>query len=320
MITRREFITRMSVGFCGLAFNLSCSQHAAPRQVRFGVITDVHQDLQSDAAKRLQSFVDAAKEWEPDFIVQLGDLSHGEGLDTIRKVWEQFPGKRYSVMGNHDTDHSTKEAVVAALGMPARHYSYDLGGVHFVALDLNYMREEGQFLDFEMGNYFRAKSDDRDLISPEELEWLKADLAKTDKPTIILSHQGLDDLWGTGGCPNRKEVRELFRKVNEQNKQKVIACFCGHHHVDSYSEIEGVHYFQINSASYFWAEGANQYSNGNMVEYKDPLYAFVTVDLDSNQIKIEGVNSEFLPPAPKPDDFQHADKVYPYVSNRTIDI
>lgn len=318
MTTRREFITKVSAGFCCLALNMSCKKDSGTRRVRFGVVTDVHQDLQVDAAKRLQAFIDAAKEWDPDFIVQLGDLSHGEGLETIRDIWEQFPGKRYSVLGNHDTDHSTKEIVVNALGMPACHYSYDFGGIHFVALDLNYMREEEQFLDFEKGNYFKAKSEDRDLISPQELEWLEADLEKTDKPTVIFSHQGLDDLYGKGGCPNRKDVRKLFHKVNEKNGQKVIACFCGHHHVDAYSEIEGVHYFQINSASYFWTDDAKQYSNGHMIEYKDALYAFVTLDLDTKQITIEGVKSEFLPPAPEADDFKNADTVYPYISNRTI--
>jgi hypothetical protein len=57
-----------------------------------------------------------------------------------------------------------------------------------------------------------------------------------------------------------------------------------------------------------------------MVEYKDALFAFVTLDLDSGQIKIEGVESEFLPPAPIPVDFNGADKVYPYISDRIIDI
>ena len=122
-------------------------------------------------------------------------------------------------------DHTPKEAMVKALGMPGKYYSYDFGGIHFVVLDLNYMREDGQFFDFDHGNYFRAKwGVDRDLISPEELEWLKTDLAKTDKPTVIFSHQGLDDV-AKGYCPNREEVRALFRKINDKNAQKVIACF-----------------------------------------------------------------------------------------------
>lgn len=320
MTTRREFITKMSVGFCCLALNVSCKKEQGARKVRLGIVTDVHQDLQTDATKRLQVFIDAAKEWNPDFIVQLGDLSHGKGLDTIRKVWEQFPGKRYSVLGNHDMDHTDKNIVVKALGMPAKYYAYDYGGIHFVVLDLNYMRENGQFFDFDHGNYFRAKGRvNRDLISPEELEWLKADLAKTDKPTVIFSHQGLDEVDG-GSCPNREDVRAILREVNKEEAQKVIACFCGHSHVDAYSEIESVHYFQLNSASFYWTDAADRYSNGHMIEYKDALYAFVTIDLDSNQISIEGVKSEFLPPAPHLDDFEGADKVFPYISDRIVNI
>lgn len=87
-----------------------------------------------------------------------------------------------------------------------------------------------------------------------------------------------------------------------------------------YSDYPGAFYFQINSASYYWTDDADHYSNGHMIEYKDALYAFVTIDLDSNQITVEGVKSEFLPPAPKPEDFKDADKVYPYISDRVINI
>ncbi len=314
----------MSVAFSCLALNSlpGEAQKKKPARgvVRFGVISDVHQDLMPDADRRLHSFIDAAGKWKPDFIVQLGDLSHGENPDVINTVWKRFPGKRYSVMGNHDTDHSTKEIVMRELDMPARYYSYDAGGVHFVALDLNYMRKEGEYLDFEKGNYYKAKTEDRDLISPEELEWLRNDLAQTNKPTVIFSHQGLDEVWLGKGCPNRAEVRQVINEANQRDGQKVIACFCGHHHVDAYQEIDGVHYFQINSAAYFWADHANHYSKGHMIEYKDALYAFVTLDLDAGQIRIEGTKSEFLPPAPKPVDFTGADKVFPYVSDRSIKI
>ncbi len=324
MGNRREFITKVSVGFCCLALNnISClgrNQKSEKRVVRFGIVSDVHQDLQHDAVGRLRSFIDAARQWNPDFIIQLGDLSHGKGLDVINDVWKQFPGKRYSVMGNHDTDHSTKDIVTRQLNMPARYYSFDSGDVHFVTLDLNYMRKDGVYVDFEKGNYYKAEMEDRDLISPEELEWLKKDLFEADKPVVIFSHQGLDEVWLGKGCPNRIEVRNVINEVNKRENGKVIACFCGHHHVDAYQKIDGVHYFQINSASYFWSDKVGHYSNGHMVEYKDALFAFVTLDLDSGQIKMEGVKSEFLPPAPVSTDFDGADKVYPYISDRIIDI
>lgn len=319
MTTRREFIVRLSAGLCALALNGACKGGTASRRVRFGIISDVHQDLQPDAIRRLQAFVKAAQKQELDFIIQLGDLSHGDGLDKIKAVWEQYPGKRYSVLGNHDMDHATKAIVTEALNMPGNYYSFDLAGVHFVILDLNHVRKDGKLLDYDHGNYFTA-AEDRDLISPEELEWLKADLAATDKPTVFFSHQGLDELWGRGGgCPNRKDVRALIQEAN-LNGQKVFACFCGHNHVDAYEAIDGVHYFEINSASYFWTDTSDKYSNGHMIEYKDALFAFVTLDFDAREIKIEGTRSEFLPPAPQPGDFLNADKVYPYILDRHVQI
>ncbi len=319
-MNRRTFITGLSAGIGCLALHISCKKEAGAKKLSFGIISDVHQDLQADAVRRLQTFIDEANKRKPDFIVQLGDLSHGEGLHTIKAVWEQFSGKKYSVMGNHDTDHATKEQVVQGLNMPSKYYSYDLGGVHFVVLDLNYFLKEGQYIDNDHGNYFQATMGvDRDLISPEELEWLRKDLASTQKPTIVFSHQALNDTWQGNACPNRKEVRAIFREAN-QDKPKVIACFCGHHHVDEYQEIEGVHYIHINSAAYFWAEASDKYSNGHMIEYKDSLYAFVTLDFDKGQLLVEGTKSEFLPPAPQPADFEGADKVYPYISNRTLKI
>ena len=171
-------------------------------------------------------------------------------------------------------------------------------------------------MDYDHGNYY-VERENRDLITPEEVDWLRADLAATDKPTVLFSHQGLDDIWSGNSCPNREEVRAVIREAN-RDRQKVIACFCGHHHVDAYSEIEGVHYFQINSAAYYWCDYANHYSSGNMIEYKDALYAFVTVDLANGSIQVEGVKSEFLPPAPQPGDFPNVDKVHPYVSDRQV--
>lgn len=317
---RRTFIKGLSAGIGCLALQISCQTEKSMKPVRFGIISDVHQDLQADAVRRLQAFIDTANKQQPDFIIQLGDLSHGEGVNTMKAVWEQFPGRRYSVMGNHDTDHATKEQIMQSLNMPSKYYSYDLHGIHFIVLDLNYFLKEGQYVDNEHGNYFQATMGiDRDLISPDELEWLRKDLTATDKPTIVFSHQALNDTWQGNACPNRKEVRKLFQEVN-RDKPKVIACFCGHHHVDEYQEIEGVHYIHINSASYFWTDASDKYSNGHMIEYKDPLYAFVTLDFDKGIIQIEGTKSEFIPPVPQPTDFEGADKVYPFISNRTIQL
>lgn len=277
-----------------------CVTAAMAQNVTFGIISDVHQDLQKDASKRLSKFLEVSQKQKPNFIISLGDLSHSTGADSILKVWNSYPGQKYNVFGNHDMDNSDKATMTAKYSMPASYYSFDNGGVHFVVLDCCFTRKNGELVDYNRGNYF-VPAADRDLINDEQLKWLEKDLAQTTYPTIIFSHQALDEIGAS--VPNRESVRSIVRQANQASKGKVAAMICGHHHIDAHSVIEDVHYFQINSASYLWIEGSQKYSNGNMAEYRDPLYAFVTVNPRRRTITIKGVESEFIEPAPQADQF-----------------
>lgn len=44
------------------------------KKVRFGNITDVHIDMMHDGVYRLRAFLNAAKNEDLDFIIQLGDF------------------------------------------------------------------------------------------------------------------------------------------------------------------------------------------------------------------------------------------------------
>lgn len=300
-----------------ILLQLLCAATVMAQNVTFGIISDVHQDLQKDAAQRLSKFLEVSKKQKPDFIISLGDLSHSTGADSILKIWNSYAGQKYNVFGNHDMDHSNKAIMTAKYGMPASYYSFDNGGVHFVVLDCCFTRKNGKLVDYQEGNYF-VKAADRDLISDEQLEWLAKDLAKTTYPTIIFSHQAFDEIGAS--VPNREAVRSIVRQANQESKGKVAAMICGHHHIDAHSVIDDVHYFQINSASYLWIESPRNYSNGKMAEYKDPLYAFVTVNPKRRTITIKGVESEFKAPAPQADQFSAAEwaTISPSIRDRKV--
>lgn len=304
-----------------LVFLILCLSGCSSQEknvVTFGLITDVHQDLQKDAQARLSVFIDEAIEANPDFIIQLGDLSHGQQIDSILQIWNRFEGKNYHVLGNHDSDHLQKDSVVAKQNMAGKYYSFDNGGVHFIVLDLNYILENGEYKDFDRGNNYHVGASQKNLISPEQLEWLDKDLSVTKKPTVVYSHQGIGQLWEGYLSPSAEGIRQVLEKHNTEKEKKVIACFSGDQHVDAYGEVNGIHYFQVNSASYFWIEEAAVYSNGHMAEYKDPLYAFVTIDLENKTIEVKGTSSEFLPPAPTVDNYSEAHKVFAEIKSRKI--
>lgn len=316
--SRRRFIRICGMGALGCLVSSrgEALEKRNAGKVSLGVITDVHADLQPDAKERLEMFINRCVKENPDFIIQLGDLHHGPSMKKMLEVWNRFPGDKFHVLGNHDMDHKTKWEVVRDQEMPGPYYSFDRGDFHFVVLDANHCMKGGKMFDNNNGNYYRA--DLRDMVSPEELDWLREDLGKTEKPSVLFSHQAFDDIWQGKTSPSKQDIRKIIREANAGGKKKVIACFCGHHHVDSHMVIEQVHYFQINSASYYWVEESNQFSNGHMAEYKNPLFAFITLDPRARTISVQGVKSRFLPPAPTKKSYARADLLYPGIKTRKV--
>ena len=276
------------------------------KTVKFAVCTDVHQDLIHDAKDRLQTFVNVADKEKADFIIQLGDFCLPyEKNEPFLKVWESFSGSKYHVLGNHDMDVSPKVLIQDFLGMENSYYSFDKGDFHFVVLDPNFYRKGDKIVPYSNGNYF-SHLEGRTYIPETQIEWLKNDLAQTDKPTIVFSHQSLEH-WG--GVKNRQEIREIFSQANAKQK-KIIACFCGHDHEDRHAEIDGIHYVGLNSTSYAWVGKEYEYSGRfpKSIEdkytnlkytfpYRESVFAMVEIS-SKGIITIEGIQSNFIKPGP----------------------
>lgn len=297
---RRQFLKNTSFAaslLCIPEISFSSSITTKGKSVTFGLITDVHHGYATDAQPRLESFIIEAAKQKPDFIIQCGDFCHPNAeAKPFLNLWNSFKGEKFHVLGNHDMDHGTKENIMDFWGLKNRYYSFDRGNFHFIVLDGNYLLKDGQYVEYEKGNYFKSIKS-RDYINPEQIEWLKSDLAATDKQCIIFSHQSIGEIWGGYCVPNRHDVRKVIDDANNRpDFQKVIACFSGHHHVDDHSIINKVHYFQMNSASYYYA-GEGFGSEGGKSMYKDTLYAFVSVDT-SGKIEIKGRQSHLVSPTP----------------------
>lgn len=308
--SRRDFIKKCSLAtlFLAAGKGLSgCGKQGQKQVLTIGIIADVHAASLPHANKHLQDFIDSAIVRKPDFIIQLGDFTGGKEFERTLSIWNSFPGKRYHVLGNHDMDYTDKETVIARQEMPGKYYSFDAGDYHFVILDANYILKNGQFIDYVKGNYY-IPYPNRDLIDPGQLKWLAADLAATNRQTIIFSHEPFDDYQSGNPVPNRQEFRDVIRAANRDG-QKVVACIAGHNHVDYYEEIEGVHYIEINSSLGYTFGKTN---------YKDSLYAYVTLDPNKGTLSIEGRRSEFNPPLSEKLQKETRPDILPIIRDREI--
>ena len=288
---RREFIKYLSGGVLALAVGRWPQQAAAaPRTLRFGILTDAHYADRTpsgtrhyaDSISKVREAVAEFRRAKVDFVIELGDWKdttpQSEAvptlrfLDTIERELQAFPGPVYHVLGNHDMDCLTKEEFLAHTANAGRargkaHYSFSARGVRCIVLDANFNEDR---TPYERGNFDWRKA----YIPAEQIEWLDKELEHHAKePTLIFVHQMLDsfsDISPNLCVGNASEVVAVL----ERHRQ-VAAVFQGHHHPGHYSQRAGIHYITL----------------PGVIEQASPANAYAVVEFSAERIVVEGFKS-----------------------------
>lgn len=286
-------------------------------EIKYLVFTDLHHgNIMPDCKVRLEQIIEAAYDHKVDFIMNLGDFAWPcEENRWIVDRWNHLDIPHYIAIGNHDLDCQDKETFKKFYNLESTYYSFEDDYFHYVVLDTNYFRHEGEDYDYAYGNYYGKK---REYICKEQLEWIRNDVSHTQKPCILFSHaqlhHGTDK--GGGGCGNYKELHDLLLSINkEAGWQKICAAINGHNHTDSYENWDDIHHIDINSASNQWLgeEYAplvpNQFYNTDIhslypylkyvAPYKEPLYAIITLDTIEHTLAVQGKETSFIGASPK---------------------
>lgn len=297
---RRDFISRSALlgGAAILPWNPVLANSNVSKKLRIGLIADLHQDVMHDAEERLDAFLKQATKNNSDFIIQMGDFCIPEEQnEALVEQWKTFRNPSYHILGNHDTDGGYKKSQTMKFwGMKERFYSFDAHGYHFIILDGNDKNPD------PWSGYHR-------YIAKEQQDWLRQDLQKTRLSTFVFSHQTLEN--EDGGVANFSELRAILEEANQKaGETKVVACFSGHHHTDYMTEINGIYYVQINSASYRWVGDKFKHIRYSeeidekypwvkyTIPYKDSLFTFLDID-PAGTLKIEPKSTTFVGAGPE---------------------
>jgi 3',5'-cyclic AMP phosphodiesterase CpdA len=229
---------------------------AADGSFSFAHLTDIHVTPKLRATEGLRLCVQAvnALPQSTAFVLTGGDLimdALEEESSYVREQWACFDDAMgalrlpaHHTIGNHDIGGWSHKARIhknapeygkayfsEKYGKGSTYRSFDHGGWHFIILD-------SVALDEASGDYYG-------WIDDAQLEWLKADLAKTGKqtPIIVSTHIPFVSVWGQlNADPRRGEGPKglinngyIVRKVLGGFNVKLV--LCGHGHVSERIEL-----------------------------------------------------------------------------------
>ncbi len=223
LITSTEVLYRVSSAGVELASGSFRTAAGPDRPFSFAVIGDsgTGSAAQYAVADRLAAL-------DPQLVLHTGDVIYpagqADGYDPFFFEPYQAVARRapvFPTLGNHDYGTQRGQPYLDAFYLPhnnpahtERYYSFDWGNAHFTALDFNTGPD------------------------PDQIAWLKEDLAVTDKPwKFVFYHQAIYSS-GPHGYESWVEAkRQLLAPIFEQNHVDVV--FNGHDH--DYERTQPIH-------------------------------------------------------------------------------
>jgi Icc protein len=244
---RRGFLECMAWAGTGMLFSISggiissrmltstasAAEPDVPAAFNFVQISDshigFHKPANPDVAATFRETIARinALPQAPDFILHTGDLtqlSETKEFDDLQQMLKDCKTKQvFYVPGEHDILNDNGAQYLERFGKGTRGsgwYSFDQKGVHFVGLV----------------NVATVKEGGLGVLGPDQLDWLKQDLARLSKstPIVVFAHIPLWTIypewgWGTDDSERALELLRPFGSVTVLN---------GHIH-QSMQKIEG---------------------------------------------------------------------------------
>ncbi len=214
----------------------------------------------------------------------LGDaIDQKEGsYDVVMPIFKTASVPVHHIAGNHDYSvaDTNKSKVGQYLGLKNLHYSLKMNGWKIIMLDgneLSLFSTPAKSPGWQKATRYKAAAkrklaDHTGGIGPEQLTWLKSELAaahRAKERVIIMCHYPLLPLDGHA-LWNAEEVLAAIDAV----PGTVAAWFNGHNHAGSYQLNKGVHYLNFRG----------------MVE--TPQNAYARVELRQDRLEVTGFGRE----------------------------
>ena len=191
---------------------------------------------------KVRQVMEAFRQAGTDCAVCMGDLTDREDtheaelarLAEITALIRSFGMPVYLIPGNHDYASFSAAELEKVGGFRIPPYTVDFPAVRWIVLDANYRSDNRRFdlagVDWKDSN-----------LPPEQVDFLRAALAETSLPCVVLVHENLDPgVQKDHIIRNAAEVRELLEASG-----KVKLVLQGHYHPGAEAVVSGIPYLTV---------------------------------------------------------------------------
>ena len=276
-LTRRKFIYQATAWLAVLAGGGGTKIAWPARGSDKGTVhlvfyTDVHARTEWDTPAAMQKATAAINAQNADLVIAGGDLIT-DGFqspasvvaprwDAYMKMHRAIKADLYPAIGNHDLvaarpeDYSQPSAAdpraifMARTGLQRTYYSFDAVGYHFVVLDSIQVTTDA--LQYH------------GMIAPEQIKWLKQDLAQIPKstPVVVTTHIPLLTAFysasrgATIPAPKNRVVVNNIDVLNVLKDHNVVLVLQGHLHVKEMIRWQGATFIVGGAVCGRWWRGS----------------------------------------------------------------
>lgn len=179
-----------------------------------------------------------------DMIFCLGDMTDHDENSTKEQIITCFKETMtlinsygilfYLVPGNHDYLVMTAEDMKREANFKIPPYTVETQNYNFIVLDANY---RSNMVRFDEAGVEWTDSN----LPPHQVEFLKNELEKSNKPCIVLVHENLDSSVDKMHIiKNADQIRDIIK-----NSGKVKCVIQGHYHYGKESTIDSIPYITL---------------------------------------------------------------------------
>ena len=270
--------------------------------IKFAVFADFHYKKRMYAAsvEGVKKILSRANQEKVDFVIHAGDFCNDyAGSPELMRAYHQnaYNLPVYGIYGNHEletvgnsmenvTPMLCNRPVTFGFGQSDTTVGYwytDVQNYRIIGLDSNYSYcEKTQEWEHNHPASYGCPAGNKysDSLGPAQLAWLDetlADAAKHNMKVIVFSHACFSGLWYWNA--EAENVRALFAKY----PKTVLLAINGHEHKDHFAIVDGVAYFDVNTATNGFWEKRDDF-------HYDPTHTFRLTDYDASGTATETVD------------------------------